>query len=90
MNAGDAIKKACDHDSDAMLLARAAQVVHAEEMLRRSHRHGLSTSVSCICCRRLSYSGVSRGFLSVLKNYPFSELKFFCCSLALETGLDNE
>ena len=34
-------------------------------------------------------SGGSRGFLLVLKNYPFSELKFFCCSLALETS-DSE
>ena len=38
-----------------------------------------------------SFTGGSRGFLLVLKNYPFSELKtYFCCSLALETGSDSE
>ena len=36
-------------------------------------------------------SSSSRGFLLVLKNYPFSETKdFFCCFLALETGSDSE
>ena len=29
-NIGSALKKACDHDSDAMHLARAAEVVHGE------------------------------------------------------------
>ena len=32
-----AIKKACDHDSDAMHLARATQVVHKEMFERSSH-----------------------------------------------------
>ena len=32
------------------------------------------------------FSGGSKGFLLVLKNYPLSELKiFFCCSVALTT-----
>ncbi len=37
---GDAIKTACDHDSNAMLLARAAQLVRREMLTKKFHFDG--------------------------------------------------